>query len=116
MNYKEITELLKLISDSHLSEFRIKDGDFELSIKTDKYHQKSPDGQQYVQVPIPAGAAGPDTPAAAVEGGAPAESAAAPAANGEGQKAQVEIKAPMGGAVERGRAAGALAGVTPGGG
>ncbi|WP_236979355.1 acetyl-CoA carboxylase biotin carboxyl carrier protein [Membranihabitans maritimus] len=51
MNYKEITELLKLISDSHLSEFKMKDGDFELSVKTDKYQKKSKDKNQIIQIP-----------------------------------------------------------------
>jgi len=51
MNYKEITELLKLISDSHLSEFKIKDGDFELSIKTDKYQKKSRESSPMNQLP-----------------------------------------------------------------
>lgn len=51
MNYNEITELLKLISDSHLSEFKIKDGDFELSIKTDKYQRKSKESSQVIQMP-----------------------------------------------------------------
>lgn len=51
MNYKEITELLKLISDSHLSEFKIKDGDFELAIKTDKYQKKTKEGSQIIQFP-----------------------------------------------------------------
>lgn len=95
MNYKEITELLKLISDSHLSEFRIKDGDFELSIKTDKFHQKSPEGQQYVQVPISGGAAGPATPSAPVEAVSPADNTGAPAAKEEVEKEYLEIKSPM---------------------
>ncbi|SRR5690606_1283539 len=51
MNYKEITELLKLISDSQLSEFKMKDGDFEISIKTDKYQKKSKEGSQIIQLP-----------------------------------------------------------------
>lgn len=51
MNYKEITELLKLISDSQLSEFKVKDGDFELSIKTDKYQKKSKESNQIIQLP-----------------------------------------------------------------
>lgn len=36
-DYKEITKLIKLISDSNLTEFKMKDGDLELSIRTDKY-------------------------------------------------------------------------------
>ncbi|GAA5221182.1 acetyl-CoA carboxylase biotin carboxyl carrier protein [Membranihabitans marinus] len=41
MNYNEITELIKLISDSHLSEFKMKDGEFEIAVKTDKYQKKT---------------------------------------------------------------------------
>lgn len=51
MNYNEITELLKLISDSQLSEFKVKDGDFELSIKTDKYQKKAKESNQIIQLP-----------------------------------------------------------------
>lgn len=51
MNYKEITELLKLISDSQLSEFKVKDGDFELSIKTDKFQRKTKEGNQIIHLP-----------------------------------------------------------------
>ena len=36
-DYKEITKLIKLISDSNLSEFKMKDGDLEVSIRTDKH-------------------------------------------------------------------------------
>lgn len=36
-DYKEITKLIKLISESNLTQFKMKDGDLELSIKTDKY-------------------------------------------------------------------------------
>lgn len=39
MNYKEITDLIKLIGKSNLSEFRMKDGDFRLTIRTDKYSE-----------------------------------------------------------------------------
>lgn len=99
MNYKEITELLKLISDSHLSEFKIKDGDFELSVKTDKFQQQSSEGKQFIQVPIPSGSA----PAAAA-GGSPASGAGAAsstpepataAPEEEEQKEYLEIKSPM---------------------
>jgi acetyl-CoA carboxylase biotin carboxyl carrier protein len=37
MNFKDIQELIKLIQKSNLSEFKLKDGEFELSIRTDKF-------------------------------------------------------------------------------
>lgn len=36
MNFKEIQELIKLISKSEVSHFKIKEGEFELTIKTNK--------------------------------------------------------------------------------
>jgi len=39
MNNKEIQNLIKLISESNLSEFKIKDGDFKLTIRTKEYHK-----------------------------------------------------------------------------
>lgn len=40
MTFKDIQELLKLINKSNLTEFKMKDGEFELSIRTNK-HQKT---------------------------------------------------------------------------
>lgn len=37
MTFKEIQSLLKLVSDSDLSEVRIKEGDFELTVRTGSY-------------------------------------------------------------------------------
>ncbi len=39
MDYKEIQNLIKLINNSNLSEFRMKDGDFRLTIRTKEYHK-----------------------------------------------------------------------------
>ena len=36
MNFKEIQELIRLVSKSDLSVFKMKEGDFELTIKTGK--------------------------------------------------------------------------------
>ena len=36
MNFKEIQELIRLVSKSDLAEFKMKEGDFELKIKTGK--------------------------------------------------------------------------------
>ncbi|RMG80855.1 MAG: acetyl-CoA carboxylase biotin carboxyl carrier protein [Bacteroidetes bacterium] len=37
MTFKEIQELIKLINKMNLAEFKMKDGDFELSVRTEKY-------------------------------------------------------------------------------
>jgi acetyl-CoA carboxylase biotin carboxyl carrier protein len=37
MDFNEIQELIKLINKSNLSEFRMKNGDFKISIRTDKF-------------------------------------------------------------------------------
>lgn len=37
MTVKEISELVKLVAKSNLTEFKVKDGDFEIAIRTDKY-------------------------------------------------------------------------------
>lgn len=37
MTFKEIQELIKLIAKSNLTEFKMKDGEFELSVRTEKY-------------------------------------------------------------------------------
>jgi len=39
MNYKEIQDLLKLVSKSDLAEVRIKDGEFELTIRTQLFNK-----------------------------------------------------------------------------
>ncbi len=40
MNFKEIQELVKLINESNLTEFKMKNKDFDIQIRTDKF-QKS---------------------------------------------------------------------------
>ena len=42
MTFKEIQELIKLINKSNLTEFKMKDGDLELSIRTKKFHKGRP--------------------------------------------------------------------------
>lgn len=104
MNYKEITELLKLISDSQLSEFKIKDGDFELSIKTDKYQKKSKESNQIIQLPGTPAATGAgeiaaaQTTAASQPAGNGKDAAGAGGAGGEEEEEDsglLEIKSPM---------------------
>jgi len=49
MNFNEVQELIKLITNSNLSEFKLKDKDFEVLIRTDKYQKGN--GQTYVTSP-----------------------------------------------------------------
>lgn len=51
MDFKEIQELVKLINKSNLTEFKMEDGDFKLSIRTKKYGKKAAPPQQIVSVP-----------------------------------------------------------------
>ncbi|MBK8055676.1 MAG: acetyl-CoA carboxylase biotin carboxyl carrier protein [Saprospiraceae bacterium] len=39
MNFNEIQELIKLMNKSNLSEFKMKEKDFEILIRTEKYHK-----------------------------------------------------------------------------
>jgi acetyl-CoA carboxylase biotin carboxyl carrier protein len=41
MTFKEVQELIKLISKSNLTEFKMKDGEFEMSVRTNKYKKQS---------------------------------------------------------------------------
>ena len=51
MTYNEIQELIKLVNKSSLTEFRLKDKDFEVVIRTEKYFKGS--GQAVVgQAPV----------------------------------------------------------------
>ncbi|MBK6824125.1 MAG: acetyl-CoA carboxylase biotin carboxyl carrier protein [Saprospiraceae bacterium] len=91
MNFKEIQELIRLVSKSDLAEFKVKDGEFELSIKTQKA-LKMPEMQaisyqpSYTMQPTQHQAA--PAPKAL-------EAPAAPAGAPESGKKQIEIKSPM---------------------
>jgi len=49
MNFKEIKELIKIINQLELTEFKMKDGEFELSVRTKKYEKVK---QQVTAVPV----------------------------------------------------------------
>lgn len=53
MDFKEIQELIKLINKSNLTEFKMEDGDFKVSIRTKKYGRakNQAPAQQIVSVP-----------------------------------------------------------------
>ena len=101
MNFKEIQELIKLINKSNLTEFKVKDGDFELSLRTDKYEKSLKSKPQIIQsqqpvMPIQAPYVPPAAPAPAPGTEAPAApkaEEAAPAA--ESNANYLEVKSPM---------------------
>lgn len=96
MTYKEITELLRLVNKLDLAEFKVKEGDFELLVRTDKYSKgsKSIEIPALQSMPMPQYATGPQPPAQvrAPETPAPAEEKSKPEAPGKGL---IEIKSPM---------------------
>ena len=48
MTFKEITEIIKLVNKSNLTEFKVKNGDFSLNIRTKKYGKMIANQQQKV--------------------------------------------------------------------
>ncbi len=103
MNFKEIQELIKLIQKSNLTEFKIKEGEFELSIRTEKYqsgkapqyiaHATQPVLQSApVSAPAPAPAA-PLAPAPQTKAPDQSQEAEKPAPSGAGE--YLAIKSPM---------------------
>lgn len=102
MNFKEIQELIRLIQKSNLTEFKLKEGEFELSIRTEKYQSgKAP---QYLAPPSPALQAPVAAPPAPVSQApaAPAPESRAADQEGDGEKPAsgdtsnyLAIKSPM---------------------
>jgi len=106
MTYQEITDLIKAINRSKIAEFKLKEGDFEISIRTERYVESK--GQKVVSTTVPVAApqivAAPAVPAAAPAAApAPAAEAPAPAAEKPAEPATpkadtsnyLEIKSPM---------------------
>lgn len=92
-NFKEIQELLRLVSKLELSEFKMKDGEFEMSIRT-RHFDKGGHAVAPVMVPAPAVAAAP----APVQESAPAPAPAAPAPSASADKgaaAYLEVRSPI---------------------
>lgn len=98
MTYKEIQDLIKLINRSDLSEFRMKEGDFELTIRTTDYiknrSNNAPQGPQILSMPAPAMPA-PAAPAAPAATPSPTPAPAPAAAPEEDTSKYLEIKSPM---------------------
>lgn len=107
MTFKEIQDLVRLINKSNLTEFKMKDGDFKLSIRTKKYgrgrQNQVVQAQQQI-VPIQAPLSAMPVHQVAPPANAPAPiTESAPAANGaktdsapeEAAKVYLEVKSPM---------------------
>ncbi len=103
MTYKEISDLVRLINKSNLSEFKIKDADFELTIRTTDYGKNKTQivTQPSSMIPMTAAPAAPayTAPAPAAPAPAPAEQEA-PAPQEQPAKKEekveyIEVKSPI---------------------
>ncbi len=73
MTYKEIQQLIKLVSESDLNEIKVKEGDFEIIIRNKNYSKNNSNSPSLMQpammmsqpmsAPTPAPAAAPSAPA-----------------------------------------------------
>lgn len=93
MNYKEITDLIKLVNRTDLAEVKLKDKDFEISIRTANFQGKSTQvvqsaPAQMMQAVAPSAPAVSATPAATS-----ASAVSAPAA--DSTEGLVEVKSPI---------------------
>jgi acetyl-CoA carboxylase biotin carboxyl carrier protein len=105
MTFKEIQELVKMIGESEIAEFNLKDGEFRLSIKTKHYQHNEqsgrevPPAQPFVAMPPvqqPFTPSAPPAPASPASEAPQAKQAAAPKEEtGEGGGQYLEIKSPI---------------------
>jgi len=99
MKFNEIQELIKLINKSNLTEFKMKDGEFELSIRTKKYGKQKFQAVQAAPQVVSVPATVPTMAMPPAVASAPAPPAPAPAAADEAPKAEgkntVLIKSPI---------------------
>jgi len=98
MNYKEIQDLLKFISKSELAEVRIKEGDFELTVRNKNYSKNKMTSSPMLASPVVSGLQAPM--AAELPASAPAKAPAAPSAadNAEAEVSTdnlLEIRSPI---------------------
>ena len=99
MTFKEIKELIKLVNKRNLTEFKMTDGDFQLTIRTEHYQKQSAPAAPTVMsmpAPLPAAYAPAPAPAPAPAASAPAATpTATTAAPAEEEGNYLEVKSPM---------------------
>ena len=95
MTFKEIQELIKLVSKSKLNEFKVKKGDFEMTIRSENYTKGSNAAPIIHSAPsiMPVSAPA-SVPTAAPDAAVPA-AASAEATPKEDNSNYIEIKSPM---------------------
>lgn len=99
MNFKEIQELIRIIDRSKLAEFKLKEGEFEITIRSQKYYENK-SAPQYAPAYSPAPAynpppvqqSQPTEPLAVSSKPAPSAEEPAPSIASSGL---IEIKSPM---------------------
>lgn len=96
MTFKEIQELIRLVGKSDLAEFKVKDGEFELSIRT-KYYGANKPFMQPIVAPHTAAPILPSAPAGSVPAAAPKpdQETKKPEAAPKADKKYLEIKSPI---------------------
>lgn len=92
MTYKEIKELLKMVEESDLAEFKLKDGDFEISIRTGSYSKVKMTSQPILATPAMAAQPQAPVPMANMAAASPAS---APADAADGTEGLLEVRSPI---------------------
>ena len=99
MNHKEIQDLLKFISKSELAEVRIKDGDFELTVRNKNYSKNKITSAPLMAPPVVSSLQAPvnaEVPAASAPAPAASAQPAAPAGEEEVSSANLlEVRSPI---------------------
>ena len=93
MKFQEIQKLIQLLADSNVSELNIKEGEFEITIQTDKVTQQVVVSAPSAPAAIPVAAATPAPAPAAAE--APVEKAPSKEKAQEAALGSVQQKSPM---------------------
>ncbi len=100
MTFKEVQDLIKLLNKSDLTEFKMKDGEFELSIRTKHYEKtriqvaQTPSAAPIMPV-APMAPSAPSAAPAAPKEAAPSPAAAASTTNEDDASKYLPIKSPM---------------------
>jgi len=99
MTFKEIQELIKLVNKTNLSELKLKDGEFEIQIRSKEYIKNKAGGEspQIISMAPPAVQAAPAAPVAvAAPATAAADAPASAAADAPSSTANlIEVKSPI---------------------